>query len=283
MFDSLAQQTRQFEGLSCKAWAPFCYLWAVEKSALKTFLDAQVAMYNQADFITDDPISVPHRFTKKEDIEIIGFLSATIAWGQRKTIVKNALLLAELMENDPFAFVIGHQPKDLKRFKGFVHRTFNEADIQYFVFALQQLYLHQGGLESIFTSNFSQETDSRQAIHQFKRLFFSFEHLPRTEKHVSDPMKGSGAKRLNMFLRWMVRQDDAGVDFGLWKQIPMSKLSIPLDVHTGNVSRKLGLLERSQNDSKAVVELDASLRALDPEDPVKYDFALFGLGVNGQY
>lgn len=242
---------------------------------LREFLDLKYDQFNRQCFIETDPISIPHRFTRKEDIEIIGLITATIAWGQRTTIIKNAARLAELMDDAPHDFVMNHQSSDLTRLGSFVHRTFNGTDCKYFVKGLRHIYKNHGGLEDLFTNNF--ET-SAHALIAFRNAFFELKHEQRTEKHVSDPDKGSAAKRLNMYLRWMVRRDDRGVDFGLWKDIPMSKLSCPLDVHTANVSRKLGLLQRTQNDWQAVRELDGALRELDPNDPVKYDFALFGLG-----
>jgi uncharacterized protein (TIGR02757 family) len=182
------------------------------------------------------------------------------------------------MGESPFDFIMNYTDNDKERISGFVHRTFNEDDLHGFILGLKNIYRNHGGLESVFTK-FAQPKTLQPAIHHFKRIFFSIPHLKRTEKHVSDPLKNSAAKRINMYLRWMVRNDKAGVDFGIWKSISPSILSCPLDVHTGNVSRKLGLLERKQNDSKAVEQLDDSLRTLDPSDPVKYDFALFGLGV----
>ena len=245
---------------------------------IKEFLDEKVALYNNSSFIETDPIQIPHLFTLKEDIEIAGFLVATIAWGNRKSIVKNGHRLMELMGNSPYDFVMGFSHKNSELLTGFVHRTFNGDDFVYFIKALQNIYQNHNGLESIFTKN-RNEKSIQEAIHNFKKIFFELPHLPRTEKHISDPMKNSAAKRLNMFLRWMVRRDNAGVDFGIWKGISPSLLSCPLDVHSGNVARKLGLLKRKQNDAKAVIELDSSLRLLDFQDPVKYDFALFGLGV----
>lgn len=250
----------------------------LNNQALKEFLDEKVALYNTPKFIETDPIQIPHQFSKKEDIEIAGFLTATIAWGNRKMIIKNALQMMDLMENNPYDFVINHQPKDLDYLNGFVHRTFNATDFKYFITALKYLYKNLGGLESAF-STLPDEHDIQHAIHRFKQAFFEIEHLQRSTKHLSDPVKGSAAKRLNMYLRWMVRQDNNGVDFGLWKTILPSKLSCPLDVHSGRVARKLGLLTRTQNDWKAVTELDKTLRQFDPTDPAKYDFALFGLGV----
>ena len=245
---------------------------------LKEFLDHKVILYNNPDFISSDPIQIPHLFSKKEDIEIIGFLVATIAWGNRKSIINNGKKLANLLENSPHDFIINHKPKDLEIFNGFVHRTFNAEDLKYFIKALQFIYNQHQGLEGVFSKH-AEKHSLQKAISQFKNTFFSLDHLSRTQKHVSDPLKNSAAKRINMFLRWMIRIDNTGVDFGLWKQLSPSQLSCPLDVHSGNVARKLGLLNRKQNDAKALLELDIALRKLDPKDPVKYDFALFGLGV----
>ncbi len=246
---------------------------------LKEFLDEKVNLYNLPKFIESDPIQIPHLFSKKEDIEIIGFLVATIAWGNRKSIIKNGHRLVSIMGNSPYDFVLNFQPsRDSKYLEGFVHRTFNENDLQYFIKALQHIYQQYQGLESIFNT-YKTKNSLQEAIHHFKKLFFSLPHLERTQKHVSDPLKNSAAKRINMYLRWMVRQDQTGVDFGIWKSINPSLLSCPLDVHSGNIARKLGLLLRKQNDARALFELDTSLRKLDPKDPVKYDFALFGLGV----
>ena len=245
---------------------------------LKEFLDEKVELYNHPNFIESDPIQIPHLYTLKEDIEIAGFLAATIAWGNRKMIINNAKRMMDLMGNSPYDFVISHNGNDLQRLETFAHRTFNGQDFIGFIKSLQNIYLNQGGLESIFTLH--QEKDSMQnAISKFKTIFFEIEHLNRTEKHISDPNKNSSSKRLNMWLRWNCRQDNKGVDLGIWKNISPSQLSCPLDVHSGNVARKLGLLTRKQNDAKALAELDQNLRALDPKDPVKYDFALFGLGV----
>ena len=250
----------------------------MKKAEIKAFLDEKAAQYECLDFISADPIQIPHSFTKKEDIEISGFLAATIAWGNRKSIITNAQKMMGLMDNAPHDFVLHHQEKDLKRFEGFVHRTFNAEDMSYFVRALKHIYTQHHGLEAVF-AHATQKTDLQTAIHHFKQLFFSLSHPNRTQKHISDPLKGSAAKRLNMYLRWMVRSDKKGVDFGLWKSISPAQLSCPLDVHSGNVARKLKLLKRKQNDAKALVELDHNLRKMDAQDPVKYDFALFGLGV----
>ena len=249
---------------------------------LKEFLDFKVEQYNTLDFITTDPVQIPHQFSKKEDIEISGFLTATISWGNRKSILKNANFLMELLDHAPYEFVMQHTEDDLEKLEGFVHRTFNGLDLTYFIRALQNIYGHHGGMESIF-SDYSSNDSLQPAIHSFKKIFFKLPHERRTEKHVSDPLKNSAAKRINMFLRWMVRNDSKNVDFGIWESLSPSQLSCPLDVHSGNVARKLGLLKRTQNDAKALLELDTNLRKLDPEDPVKYDFALFGIGVFEKY
>lgn len=249
----------------------------MNKSELKEFLDEKVIQYNNFDFIESDPIQIPHSYSLKEDIEIAGFLSATIAWGNRKMIINNAKKLMDLMGNSPYDFVMSHSEAHLDSLDNFVHRTFNAIDAKTFMKALQHIYKNHEGLEAVFAKN--QEANSLQkSIHEFKKLFFEIEHLQRTQKHISDPLNNSAAKRINMYLRWMVRNDNK-VDFGIWKTIPTSKLSCPLDVHSGNVARKLRLLKRKQNDAKALAELDLSLRKLDKNDPVKYDFALFGLGV----
>ena len=250
----------------------------MNKQELKEFLDDKVLEYNNLKFIESDPIQIPHLFTLKEDIEIAGFLAATIAWGNRKMIIKNAHKMMELMGNSPYDFVMNHKEHHLDNFDGFVHRTFNNVDFTYFIKALHHIYTNHDGLEGVFKLNTA--TNSLQpAIHQLKKVFFEINHPSRTTKHISDPLKGSAAKRINMYLRWMVRNDNNGVDFGLWKSISPSVLSCPLDVHSGNVARKIGLLTRKQNDAKALAQLDNSLRAMDSNDPVKYDFALFGLGV----
>ncbi|HEY0046039.1 MAG TPA: TIGR02757 family protein [Flavobacterium sp.] len=250
----------------------------MNKSELKDFLDEKVLQYNRPSFITTDPIQIPHRFSKKQDIEIAGFLSATIAWGNRKMIISNSLKMMEMMEEAPHDFVMTHSDAELERFNGFVHRTFNGNDLITFIRGLRHIYTNHGGMENVFSSN-GTANSLHASIHEFKKIFFEVDHLQRTQKHISDPLKGSAAKRLHMMLRWFVRRDNAGVDFGIWKSIPMSALSCPLDVHSGNVARKLGLLTRKQNDAKALLELDTALREFDPEDPSKYDFALFGLGV----
>lgn len=248
------------------------------QNELKEFLNAKVEQYNRPDFIESDPIQIPHLYQKKEDIEISAFLTATIAWGNRKSIIKNAHRMMQLLDNSPHDFIINHQVKDLEKLIGFVHRTFNASDLSYFITSLQNIYTNHKGLESIFFQN-STSDSIQPAISSFKNIFFELQHQTRTTKHVSDPLKGSAAKRINMFLRWMVRDNSTGVDFGIWKSISPSLLSCPLDVHSGNVARKLKLIKRKQNDAKALMELDKNLRKLDASDPVKYDFALFGLGV----
>lgn len=250
----------------------------MKKSELKEFLDAKVMQYNHPSFLESDPIQIPHQFKKKEDIEISAFLTATIAWGNRKSIINNAQHLMDTMDQAPYDFVMNHSEADLEKLTTFIHRTFNGIDVTYFMKSLRNIYTAHVGLEEIFTKHQAQNT-LQPTISKFKGVFFELPHESRTTKHVSDPLKGSAAKRINMFLRWMVRDASTQVDFGLWKEIPAAKLSCPLDVHSGNVARKLKLLTRKQNDGKALAELDTALRKLDPKDPVKYDFALFGLGV----
>ncbi len=248
------------------------------KTELKEFLDAKVIQYNNPLFIASDPIQIPHQYSLKEDIEISAFLTATVAWGNRKMIINNAGRMMELLGNSPYDFVINHNEQQLEKLGRFVHRTFNGIDFAYFIKALQHIYTHHTSLEAVF-SKYAEPDSLQNAIHHFKTIFFELQHPIRTQKHLSDPLKGSAAKRINMFLRWMVRKDTAGVDFGIWKTLSPSQLSCPLDVHSGNTARKLGLLNRKQNDAKALLELDTNLRKLDADDPVKYDFALFGLGV----
>ena len=245
---------------------------------LKEFLDEKVVFYNNPKFIESDPIQIPHHFSLKEDIEISAFLTATISWGNRKMIIRNASKMMNLLDNSPFDFVMNHQESDLKSLDDFVHRTFNSIDLIQFIKSLQHIYSNYKGLENVLSIKDTSST-YQTTISQFKKVFFEVEHQQRTQKHISDPLKNSAAKRINMFLRWMVRSDTAGVDFGIWKTHNSANLSCPLDVHSGNVARKLKLLLRKQNDWKALSELDLNLRKLDKKDPVKYDFALFGLGV----
>lgn len=248
------------------------------KAELKEFLDEKVDLYNNPSFIDTDPISIPHRYSDKGDIEIAGFLAATIAWGNRKMILRSSARMMEILEDSPYEFIVNSSDCELDNAIRFVHRTFNMVDLAYFLKALRHIYRNKGGLEIIFDTY--KTSDSLQAaIHELHKIFFELPHEKRTERHVSDPFKGSAAKKINMYLRWMVRNDNRGVDFGIWKSISPSILSCPLDVHSGNVARGLGLLTRKQNDARAVAELDACLRQFDANDPVKYDFALFGLGV----
>ncbi len=250
----------------------------LSKEEIISFLNYKSNQYNNIKFIETDPIQIPHLFNKKEDVEISGFLTSTISWGNRKSIIKSAEKLIELLDHSPYDFILNHKKRDLDTLKPFVHRTFNGIDLIQFVKSLKHIYRNYNGLEEIFRNNI--KDDSLQyAIHKMKKIFFEIPHTNRTKKHISDPMRGSAAKRINMFLRWMVRDDTNGVDFGIWKSISPRYLSCPLDVHTGNVARKLGLIQRKQNDHKAVMELDKKLREFDLSDPVKYDFALFGLGV----
>ncbi|MFM1877469.1 MAG: hypothetical protein RLZZ241_335 [Bacteroidota bacterium] len=250
----------------------------MELESLKDFLDAKVNYYQKPEFLESDPIQVPHSFNNKQDVEISAFLTATIAWGNRKSIINNAFVMMEHMDNSPYEFVLNASEGDLSPLDQFVHRTFNGTDLRYFVFALRRAYTLHGGLESLFTP-LNQELFLNQTIESAREKFFELPHLSRTEKHFSNPGNGSAAKRLHMFLRWMVRPAQTGIDFGIWQKIKPKQLSCPLDVHSGAVARKLGLLKRKQNDAKALMELDTNLRLMDPLDPVKYDFALFGLGV----
>jgi len=251
----------------------------IPKTELKSFLDEKLELYGGPDFIKTDPVSLPHAFSTKEDREIIGFLAATIAWGQRTTILKNMQKLVALLDEAPYEFVMEADKSDLKRFAHFVHRTFNGDDCQYFIRALMYIYRDQGGLGALFQDAWQQSKSIQHTIARVRELFFALPHPERSQKHFANVLKGSAGKRINMFLRWMVRQDSRGVDFGLWTQIPASALMLPLDVHSGRVARSLGLLQRKQDDWKAVEEVTAALRLFDPEDPVKYDYALFGLGV----
>lgn len=252
-----------------------------KKSDLKSFLDEQVEKFNAPAFIENDPISIPHQFSKLQDIEIIGFWAAMLAWGQRKTIISKAKELVQLMDGSPHDFIVNHQEKDRAAFLDFKHRTFQATDTLYFLEFLQHFYQEHNSLETAFSQHInSLDTHTGNGLAGFHDLFFSLPDFPqRTRKHIATPKRKSSCKRLNMFLRWMVRKDNKGVDFGLWNNISPSQLLIPLDVHVDRVARKLGLLERKQTDWLSVLELTENLRALDPTDPVKYDFALFGIGV----
>lgn len=245
---------------------------------LKNFLDAKVIKYNQPAFIETDPIQIPKQFQEKENIEIAGLLTATISWGSRSSIIKSAHKLMLAMDYQPYDFVLNSNSSDLKTLEKFVHRTFNGTDCIHFILSLKNIYTNHGGLQKVFENGFQMGNSVNSALQYFHSIFFETDG-ERTRKHVSDVSKGASAKRLNMFLRWMVRNDKNGVDFGIWKGIPASALMLPLDVHTGNSARKLGLLKRKNTDWKAVEEVTNSLRKFDSDDPIKYDFALFGLGV----
>jgi len=243
---------------------------------LKEFLNSKYHEYSRPEFIESDPIQIPHRYSVKQDIEIAGFFAATFAWGQRPTIINKCTDLLGRMDNAPYDFVMQANTKELDALNGFVHRTFNEVDVKGFVLALQKIYTRNDTLENLFIHP-ADTTDLKNGLHQFKQEFVLNGVEKRTERHLPDPFKGSAAKRINMFLRWMVRKD--AVDFSIWQNISPALLSCPLDVHSGRVARSLGLLKRKQNDWRAVEELNISLRKMDPNDPIKYDFALFGLGV----
>lgn len=251
----------------------------LNKSELKVFLEEKVELYNNSRFVDTDPIMIPHQFTTKEDIEISAFLTAAISWGRREQIIKNGRKLIQLMDNAPYDFIQNSRPSDHIPFRSFVHRTFNGVDCEFFLLSLQNIYHGHKGLEKVFTGAYELKKDIWPALMTFRRTFFEITSPQRTGKHIADVSKGSSGKRLNMFLRWMVRNDKKGVDFGIWKGISKSHLKIPLDVHSANVARKLGLLTRKCNDWAAVEDLTGALQEFDPEDPVKYDFALFGLGV----
>lgn len=252
---------------------------------IKDFLDEKVAFYNGPSFIELDPISIPHRFQKKQDIEVAGFFAAILAWGQRKTILSKCKELLARMDDAPHDFLVNHTEGDLKVFLGFKHRTFNEVDALYFIHFLSWFYRQQNSLESAFLIGQTGAVDSMESIlTQFQSHFFSLENAPsRTKKHISSPATRSACKRINMYLRWMVRQDEQGVDFGLWKRISPAQLICPCDLHVDRVGRKLGLITRKQTDWGTAVELTQVLRSFDPIDPVKYDFALFGLGVEEKF
>jgi len=248
---------------------------------IQKFLDSTVTKFNRPDFIQDDPISLPHQFSKKQDIEIIGFWVAMLAWGQRKTIINKGRELMELMDGAPHDFMVNHEEIDRKKFLNFKHRTFQTTDTLYFLEFLSSFYKKNKSLESAFSDGIkATDVTTENGLAHFHELFFSLPDAPqRTRKHIATPIRKSTCKRLNMFLRWMVRKDDNGVDFGIWDNIKPSQLLIPLDVHVDRVGRSLGLIKRKQTDWKTVLELTEELRKFDPDDPVKYDFALFGTGV----
>ena len=243
---------------------------------LKDLLEHKLNLYNSTNFIIEDPISIPHAYNQKEDIEIISFLISIISWGNRKSIIKSGNKLREILGSSPIDFIMRFKERDLKKID-FVHRTFNKFDLIYFLKSLKNIYENHDGLENVFSKNLNDEFMYNN-ISNFRKIFFSLNHEKRTEKHISNPKKNSACKRINMFLRWMVRNDGI-VDFGIWKKIKPSMLSCPLDVHTANIGRKLNLISRKQNDLKTVLELDKKLRLFDKNDPVKYDYALFGMGV----
>lgn len=248
---------------------------------LKDLLDQFVKTYNVPNFITHDPISIPHRYSRKQDIEITAFWTSMLAWGQRVTIINKATTLFSMMGESPFEFIVNHKEEDRKPFLDFKHRTFQPTDSLYFLEFFQQYYRQHSSLEEGFSQFLNaNSTDVSLALSGFHELFFNLPDSPqRTRKHVATPVRKSTCKRLNMFLRWMVRQDKQGVDFGIWNAIKPSQLMIPLDVHVERVARKFGLIERKQRDWRTVVELTEKLRLFDPEDPAKYDFALFGYGI----
>jgi len=243
---------------------------------LKDLLEHKFNLYNTKNFISEDPVSIPHNYSQKEDIEIISFLISIISWGNRKSIIKSGNNLREILGSSPIDFIMRFKERDLKKID-FVHRTFNKFDLIYFLKSLKNIYQNHDGLENVFSKNLNDEFMYNN-ISNFRKIFFSLNHEKRTEKHISNPKKNSACKRINMFLRWMVRNDGV-VDFGIWKKIKPSMLSCPLDVHTANIGRKLNLISRKQNDLKTVLELDQKLRLFDKNDPVKYDYALFGMGV----
>ncbi|MBM3431567.1 MAG: TIGR02757 family protein [Bacteroidetes bacterium] len=253
----------------------------MDKKKLHRFLDQKVRQYNNTSFIARDPIAIPHRFSKRSDIEIAGFFAATFSWGNRTTILNKSIELFQLFDHTPHAFITQHRQTDLKKLLTFRHRTFQSIDLLYFIQFLRQHYAQHASLESAFCRSNGNLEDRLNAFHHY---FFSLPDSPeRTRKHVSSPQRRSTCKRLNMFLRWMVRKDGNGVDFGLWKKIQPAELICPIDVHVSRVARKLGLVERKQTDWQTAVELTESLKRLDPTDPVKYDFALFSLGVNEKF
>jgi uncharacterized protein (TIGR02757 family) len=250
---------------------------------LAQILNDKFEYYNKQEFIINDPISIPHKFSKKEDVEISGFLAAILSWGQRKTIINKANELLSFMDNAPHEFIMNFESKDLIPFEGFKHRTFNGTDALYFMEVLQFIYHKHGGLEKAFTNKLSRtDLNIKNALDSFKELFFSLEYFPeRTKKHIASPVSNSACKRINMFLRWMVRKDDKGIDFGIWNGISTSQLICPCDVHVERVARHLGLINQVKPNWKMAEELTNKLKVFDKNDPVKYDFALFGLGVEG--
>lgn len=257
---------------------------AQDLRALKKLLDNKVRLYNQPSFIQGDPISIPHRFSKRQDIEISGLFAAVLAWGNRTSIINNCNRLMSWMDESPHEFILGHQDADLKPFLNFAHRTFNATDLLYFIEFLRFHYSSQSSLETAFTGNGTyQEPTAERALIDFHNYFFSLEHPERTRKHIATPARGSACKRLNMYLRWMVRKDDKGVDFGIWEKIGMHQLICPLDVHVARVAERLELLPDNRSNWRNAILLTEKLREFNPSDPAVYDYALFGLGMAERY
>ncbi len=253
----------------------------IDTTPVAELLEELYSRFNRPEFIAEDPISIPHSYSSKGDVEISGFLSATIAWGNRRAIVKSARRMMEYLDDSPYDFVMNASEGDLERVQSYVHRTFNGLDLRDFILALRSICERYGGVGDFFESSYEHSQSMADVFAHFRREFFMQEHQQRCEKHLSSIERGAACKRLCMYTRWMVRSDDRGVDFGLWRKIPSSALYMPLDVHSGNVARALGLLDRKQNDWKAVAQLTERLREFDESDPVKYDFALFGAGIGG--
>ena len=259
----------------------------MKATELKKFLDKKVIEFNNPSFIKDDPVCIPHLFSRKQDIEIAGFFAAIFAWGNRKTIINKCKLLLQLMDNEPYDFCLHHQEQDLKKLEKFCHRTFNDTDLLYFISFFKSHYSKDKTMESAFFNNRTIKQDNNtieNSLNNFYDYFFSLEDVPsRTKKHIASPIKNSSCKRLNMYLRWMVRNDNRGVDFGIWKKVSPSQLICPIDVHVARVARHFNLLKRKMVDWQAAIELTNELKKFDKVDPVKYDFALFGLGVLGKF
>jgi uncharacterized protein (TIGR02757 family) len=255
----------------------------ISATEIKAFLEEKYLQYNNPSFIECDPISIPHSFSESRDREISGFLTAAIAWGRRDLILRSSRIMLELMENSPYEFIMSANDNELLRFARFVHRTFNGTDCIYFIKGLRNIYSSFGSMEDVILQGMKDSGSVKEGLSHLRSIFFSLPHAIRNEKHFADVKGGAAGKRLNMFLRWMVRKDNYGVDFGIWKKVDPALLYIPLDLHSGNTARRLGLLSRKMNDWKAVEELTGILKEFDPADPVKYDFALFGLGVNEKF
>jgi uncharacterized protein (TIGR02757 family) len=250
---------------------------------LKEFLEEKYLKFNNPSFIDNDPVSIPHCFSSRADREIAGFLAATIAWGRRDLILKSGVKLMRLLGNAPHDFILNADEQDVEQLSGFVYRTFNGQDCMAFIYGLRHIFTNYNSIEEGIIEGVKMHGSLNLGLSHFRKIFFSTVHPKRSEKHIADVGAGSAGKRLFLFLRWMVRKDNKGVDFGIWNKITPSELFIPLDLHSGNIARKTGLLTRKQNDFRAVEELTAELRKFDPFDPVKYDFALFGLGVNDEF